>query len=129
MDRAYVISAILGAIVNITGNIILIPNFGSIGASISTLLAEAIVCIYQSNAVKRYQPILLYIKKSLPFLFSGVLMFFVIFIITLPFSNIVNLFIKIILGVCVYFIILICQLIIYKVVTKKAFFNFNKEMN
>ena len=129
MDRAYVISAILGAIVNVSGNIILIPNFGSIGASISTLLAETIVCIYQSNAVKRYQPIMLYVKKSMPFLFSGMIMFFVIFTITLPSSNIVSLLIKIILGICIYFIVLMCQLIIYRIITKKTFFNFNREMN
>lgn len=129
MDRAYVISAILGAIVNVSGNIILIPNFGSIGASISTLLAEITVCIYQSNAVKKYQPIMLYVKKSLPFLFSGMIMFFVIFTITLPLSNILSLLLKIILGACIYFVVLICQLVIYKIITKRTFFNFNKEIN
>lgn len=126
MDRAYVVSAILGATVNVIGNLIMIPKYGSIGASISTLLAEAVVCFYQSNSVKKYQPILFYITKSIPFLVSGITMFICLFIVSLDFSNVISLAIKIIMGACIYFIILICQLVVYKIIKKRAFFNFKR---
>lgn len=126
MDRAYVVSAILGATVNVIGNLIMIPKYGSIGASISTLLAEAVVFFYQSNSVKKYQPILFYITKSIPFLVSGITMFICLFIVSLDFSNVISLAIKIIMGACIYFIILICQLVVYKIIKKRAFFNFKR---
>lgn len=75
MDKPYVKSAIYGAIVNIIINLLLIPQIGALGTAIGTLLAEIIVAIYQTWSVRENLPIKNYIMDSLPFVFSGVLMF------------------------------------------------------
>ena len=51
-DKEYIISAFLGAIVNVLMNIILIPKFDSIGACIGTIFAELVVMLYQTWSIK-----------------------------------------------------------------------------
>lgn len=57
-DKPYVVSCVTGAIINLISNFILINPFGGVGAAISTILAEASVCviqyIYCHNNVKIY---------------------------------------------------------------------------
>lgn len=72
-DKPYIISVILGAIINLVMNLTLIPNYGSIGACIGTICAEISVMAYQSFAVrkniaiKKYALIFAeYIIKSVP---------------------------------------------------------------
>lgn len=118
-DSAYVISAFLGAIVNVVVNVILIPQYGSIGAAIGTICAEVAVCIYQSYTIRKEQPIKVYLKASIPFIMSGILMFLIIFniyFVRLPL--IINLIIKIIIGVVIYFVTLFTQIFIVKVLRR-----------
>lgn len=56
MDIPYVISAFLGAFVNIILNFCLIPQYGALGAAVGTLIAEMVVCLYQSRQVKNISP-------------------------------------------------------------------------
>lgn len=102
MDRPYIISAFLGAGVNIAINAILIPILGAIGAAVGTLFAEMVVCIYQCISASRGVKITDYLKDSLIFIISGTVMFFVIYCIDFPFSPFQSLFIKIIIGVATY---------------------------
>lgn len=52
-DKIYVISVILGAIMNLIANLILIPHFGSLGACVGTLASEISVMIFQIVSVRR----------------------------------------------------------------------------
>lgn len=116
MDNTYVISAFIGAGVNIIINILLIPTQGAIGAAIGTLFAEISVCIYQVYCVKNELPIGKYFRSSIPFVMSGIIMFLIIFNLSLRnVSQISLLFIKIIAGVILYFIILLIQLLLIKI--------------
>lgn len=111
MDDIYVKSAFLGAIVNLIINFFLIPLKGAIGASIGTLFAEIVVCIYQVIRVRKYLPISLYIKKGIPFFISGIVMFSIIYFIN--FKNIPIIYvllIKIILGAILYLLLLLMQM-------------------
>lgn len=52
-DKIYVISTIVGAVVNLILNLIFIKSLGAIGACIGTIAAEASVMIYQIIATKK----------------------------------------------------------------------------
>ena len=112
-DKIYVISAIIGAVINLTVNYIMIPFLASIGATIGTLISEAVVCIYQSSKAKKALPINQYIKNSLPFLISGIVMFISLYNFNMHIADIYLMFIKIILGVVIYMVLLIIQLYLF----------------
>lgn len=123
MDKDYVISAFLGAGVNLTINWILIPFYGCIGAAIGTFFAEAIVCLYQAYAVRKYLPIRRYFYKSLYFIFTGLIMYLIIFNINIEnLSIFINLLIKILIGIILYFTILGMQILFRKYILKKSVF-------
>ena len=77
-DSLFCISVISGAIVNIIANIILIPLFGSIGAAISTLIVEMIVCFLQSALSYKEMELRNSLIAIFPFFLIGFLTYFVI---------------------------------------------------
>lgn len=79
MDVIYIKSTVLGAIVNVILNTILIQLYGAFGASISTLAAEIVVCTYQAFKLRLILPIKKYVIDSIPFVFSGIFMFILVF--------------------------------------------------
>ncbi|MFT4848170.1 MAG: O-antigen/teichoic acid export membrane protein [Sediminicola sp.] len=52
-DKNILISYLIGMIINVTANVILIPNFGVIGASISSLLGFLVIYLIQLNKIRR----------------------------------------------------------------------------
>ena len=64
-DKIYVVSTIIGAIVNFICNMIFIRLYGSIGACIGTILAEFSIAIYQTISVSKELNICVYIKDFL----------------------------------------------------------------
>lgn len=78
MDRDYIISAFLGAIVNFIMNCIFIPKYQSVGACFGTICAEFIVVFYQTFVVRKKLPIFKYIKESFPFLIKALIMYIVV---------------------------------------------------
>lgn len=58
-------TTIIGAIVNIFGNIVLVYNFGVIGAAISTAFSYFIVWVIRINYLKKYINLSIEIKKDL----------------------------------------------------------------
>ena len=64
-DKEYIISVILGALINFIFNFILIRKYEAIGATIGTILAETIVCILQCYYVRKDIPIKNISKKRL----------------------------------------------------------------
>jgi len=102
MDKHYVASVFFGAVVNIILNLILIPRSAAVGAAIATFFAEASVCIFQCVDVCKLIPVGRYILKGVPFLILATIMFAVIFFISLPFSPLISLILKVIIGGCIY---------------------------
>ena len=101
-DKVYVVSAFLGAIINFIVNMLLIPQFGAIGAAIGTISAEAIVCFYQLFKIRKYIPLLRYIKESILFCIGGCIMLFVISSIPVVSSELGSLLVHIFIGAIVY---------------------------
>lgn len=63
MDKIYVVSTIIGAVINLIFNIILIKKFGAVGACVGTILAEYSIVVYQTIHVHKYLEIKKYIKE------------------------------------------------------------------
>lgn len=78
MDKSYIISVFLGAAVNLIVNMICIPHIQAKGAVIGTLVAEFVVCIYQTYAVSHILPIKTYLLDNWPFLACGFIMFIIV---------------------------------------------------
>lgn len=101
-DKIYIQSVFLGAIINIILNILLIPTLQSIGAAIASLSAEIIVSVFQTFKVRKELHIRSYLKKSIPFLIIGFIMYAIV--IQVPFINnaIVTIIIKVLIGGVIY---------------------------
>lgn len=127
MDIPYVISAFLGAFVNIILNFCLIPQYGALGAAVGTLIAEMVVCLYQSRQVKKYLPLKMYIIKSSVFVISGVIMFSTLIFMNINLGSAIRTILgKIMIGIGIYFISLGVQLLGYKIIYKKSFLQHSK---
>lgn len=103
MDKIYVISGFLGASVNLSINLILIPYYGAIGAAVGTLFTEVSVSLFQLYKGKKYLYIRQYVTLMLSFLSSCIIMFFILYYFNFNEDVFLNLLFKIIVGVLVYF--------------------------
>lgn len=74
MDRAYIISVILGAVSNLVANSLLISIYGALGAALGTVIAEGIVCIAQCFAVRKRISLQKYLNCIVPFGVAGLIM-------------------------------------------------------
>lgn len=74
MDRAYIISVILGAVSNLIANSLLISIYGALGAALGTVIAEGIVCIAQCFAVRKRISLQKYLNCIVPFGVAGLIM-------------------------------------------------------
>lgn len=114
-DSVYIKSVILGAIVNFIINYILIPEYASIGAAFGTFVAEFLVCFYQAYSIRKEINISKCALLSIPFVLFSISMMFVLNCIDVNVSNILIIFIKVLIG-CVYYCILS---LLYLIVLKK----------
>ena len=73
-DKPYVISAIIGACVNLVFNFICIPLFGAKGAILGTLLAEIVVGVIQCVYSRKDLPLIKMLLDYFPFIIIGVFM-------------------------------------------------------
>ena len=103
-DKIYVISIILGAIINVICNLIFIPMYSSSGALIGTIAAEFIVMFYQAMAIRKELPIKKYLTNIIPFFVSSLLMYIIVYSINLLNINTrIKLVIQVVLGIVIYF--------------------------
>ncbi|MDK1724755.1 oligosaccharide flippase family protein [Dellaglioa algida] len=102
-DRPYIISVILGAIINICLNVFLIPYYGSLGAVIAILVTEYTLAIYVMWSVRHDIIFKNYFSISVYFIFNGVLMAIIIRAVgNLLGNHIITLIIQLITGIIVY---------------------------
>lgn len=114
-DKVYIVSTILGAIVNLLINLLLIKRYGAMGAAFGTIFAEGAVAIYQSFMIKKELHIKSYLIKTLFYIIPGVIMYGVIRIIgKIMGQSILTALIQVIIGGSIYCIISVGYLIITK---------------
>jgi len=115
MDRSYIISVSLGAVVNLIINLCLIPQFAAVGAVVGTIFAEGSVCICQTIMVRKRLPITKYLKTGIPFIIIGGLMCIVLRIIGNVLTlSVFTLVVEIVLGAIFYIVISFAYLFIIR---------------
>lgn len=78
-DNVYLISTLVGAILNLVINIVLIPLYHSNGAAVGTIIAEFSVMFVQMIAVRKEFPAWKYIVQYVPVLIIGGIMAFLVY--------------------------------------------------
>lgn len=99
MDIGYTVSVLSGTIINLTLNCVFIPQYGSVGAAIATLIAEIVVCIIHCAFVFKALPIVSYIKISMPAIISGAVMFCAVYNLNL--NSTMSWLVQLVVEVCV----------------------------
>lgn len=80
-DKDYIISILIGVVINFVFNSLMIPKWQSTGAAIATLFAESFVALYQIVACRKDLPIARYTFRNWFFLIAGFIMFVAVYII------------------------------------------------
>lgn len=107
-DRGYVISVILGAVVNFIANMILIKYWQAVGAALATIIAEATVAIAQLVYVRKQIRIRELLKSSLKYILISIAMFAICALYKiLNLQPILELLLQIMTGILIYMIILL----------------------
>lgn len=75
MDKEYVLSLIMNAIINLVISVCLIPLIGVYGAVLGTIAAEMTGLIYQLWLSKNFISIKTVLKSTIPFVIIGTIMF------------------------------------------------------
>lgn len=115
MDQQYVFALVMGAVTNLGLNLLLIPRYASIGASIGTLITEIVVCFFQCFSVRQYIPLKKYITCSIPFVTAGILMSIGVRSTDFNSENLyITLLIKVLFGILMYFLILFILYALWK---------------
>lgn len=78
MDRVYIISAFVGAAVNLVINFVTIPILGAMGAVTGTLAAELTACFFQLWFIRKRIDCSKMLTHTLLFLVFGVVMFIMV---------------------------------------------------
>lgn len=81
-DSLFTLSVVIGAMVNISSNIVLIPRLEALGAAISTVLAEFSVLVVQIFISRKNLPLYRYFKSALPFTLFGLIMLFTVLLVS-----------------------------------------------
>ena len=102
-DKIYVLSMVLGALVNFVINYTLIPQFQGNGAAVGTIAAEFTVMITQMVLIRHKLPIFRYCSQTMPYLFIGFIMQVVVrFYGKLRGESVSTLVVQVLLGALVY---------------------------
>ncbi|MEA5093495.1 MAG: oligosaccharide flippase family protein [Sedimentibacter saalensis] len=102
-DKEYVVSVIIAAVANFILNFCLIPQYGLNGAMVGTITAEFSVAIIQTLYIRKNLPISKYLKDSIGFYISGVVMYFIVrLVLNVTNDNILGLIIAVAVGTVSY---------------------------
>lgn len=107
-QNIFTISVTVGAVINVIFNFVLIKIIGSVGASISSVLAEVIILFVQLYYLKEEITIKDVIEDSFKYIISGIIMAIIVYGISLKMNiGIISTLIQIIIGGIIYVLVLI----------------------
>ena len=102
-EKQYTFTVMLGAFINMGLNILLIPRYQSIGASIGSMIAEAVVAIVGVFFARRFVSISTIASSIWKYLVGSIIMFFTIRIVAVRVvPGMIQTLILIIIGVITY---------------------------
>lgn len=106
LEKIFIRSVILGAIVNLFINWALIPSLGAMGAIIGTLIAEFVACVVQFYVMRKYIKLGAVYKDTIIYFLVGAGMFVCVRLIARLSLNIyMKLAIEVIIGAAFYVIV------------------------
>lgn len=107
MDNLYLRSVIYSAIINVVLNLILIPFFSVIGASIASIVSEFSICVYISIKLKDNFDYKNLLSRNSIYLYSALGMVLICFVINcfIPEPSILLLLVELLLAAFVYLIL------------------------
>lgn len=127
-DKETFISILFATMLNLILNIFLIPKYGALGASIGTIIAESMACMFFIYFVRENYEFLIFQKSDLKIIFSSIIMMIIINI----YENkiiINNNFFKLIFGTLIGVIFYILCLFLLKELTINILFrHFRKKL-
>lgn len=107
-SNEFTLSVTAGAIVDIIANLLLIKSLFSIGAAISTVLAETAVIAIQIYLMRNKLPIKEMFTDIWKYFFAGIIMFLTILLFNKLFVfSFIIMIIQIIIGISIYFVMLL----------------------
>lgn len=107
-EKITIQSVIIGAVTNLSLNLILIPKYQALGAGIATLSAESCVTIYQLFFTRKEIEYKNLILNLFEFIIAGIVMSFYIITITKVFDRIpLQIILSVSGGAFIYFLVLI----------------------
>lgn len=120
-DKLYILSIVIGALINVGGNLILMPIYGARGACISTIASYAIVMIAQMIGSRKDFKYCSFFLKMIPFVLLGTIMYYLITYIDrqMVANQWILLLIEVVVGIFIYIIGSIFVLQFYSFVKKK----------
>lgn len=105
-DKDYIISILIGVVINLVFNSWMIPVWQSAGAAIATLMAESFVAIYQIFVCRNKIPVARYIFRNWFFLVAGIVMFVPVYAFgNIHSTSIMTLLIQVGMGVLIYLMV------------------------
>lgn len=105
-DIAYIIIVGLGAIINLSLNLLLIPKIHANGAALATLITELVVMLGYSVAGRKYLEIEKCFLRLIIYGVTGVTMVLVLRVLSVSFgSSVIDILIKIIIGAVYYCVV------------------------
>lgn len=115
MDRIYVRTIVVSAIVNLGINFTLIPRYGAIGAAIGTVCSEFLLLAGRTSAFVKYMHVDGILKKSIPYAFIGFIMFTMVRVMSSFIKpGVLQLTSEVLTGIFVYCILSIFYAIFFK---------------
>jgi len=78
MDKIFICSTLIGAIISVFVNLVTIPRLGAMGAVIGTLAAELAACVFQFSFIRKYVNYRKTLEHTLMFLLFGASMFLIV---------------------------------------------------
>lgn len=104
---AFTASVVVGAVVNFVLNLLLIPHYSAIGASVATIIAEFAVTAVQVFCVRKQLPFVQYFKENLRYVFFGAVMLVPVYLVGLVATGALCTALQVLVGAVVYFGLLV----------------------
>jgi len=106
------ITSAIGILINIIINLILIPKYGAVGASIATVVTQTLVSIVQINHCFKTLSVRLSMKQS--FLFTSYVILLIVVLYYFPIDSVSMLLLSILSGLILMFVFQLIQLKVLK---------------
>ena len=109
MQNKFTVGVYTGAVINVICNLILIPRLGALGATVSSVFSEFIILIVFFGSSSKFFKLWRYKRDIFLYMFASAMMFVAIKILDAVHwtSGMLELIIKIVVGIILYFVVLL----------------------